>query len=196
MKVDTDVTRWIRDVLQRDEQAAQKLWDRYFPQLVRLARSSLPSSLRRVADEEDLAASALDSFFCAAAAGRFPQLNDRDNLWALLVVITRRKAQKQLERQCAQKRGGGDVRGESALEGEGGFEQFLSREPTPELAAILAEEVQVRLAGLDEGLRRIALWKMEGYSNQEIAQQLSCRADTISRKLMRIRDLWSAESKA
>ena len=47
---------------------------------------------RVAADEEDVALSAFDSFCRGAQRGRFPQLDDRDNLWRLLVVITSRKA--------------------------------------------------------------------------------------------------------
>lgn len=175
MEADTDVTGWFGNALRRDPEAEQKRWHHYFPQLVRLAGATLPPPLRRVRDAEDLALSA-------------------ENLWAHLSRITRCKVLDQYAHQFAQKRGG-LVRGDSALAADdSGFEPMLSREPTPEMAAILAEEVQTRLAGLDEGLRRIALWKMEGYSNEEIAVRLNCRADTVSRKLGRIRDLWSAEN--
>jgi hypothetical protein len=52
----------------------------------------LRATSRRVADEEDVALSAFDSFCAGAERGRFPDLKDRDNLWALLVTITARKA--------------------------------------------------------------------------------------------------------
>ena len=49
------------------------------------------STCRRAADEEDVALSAFDSFCRGAEQGRFPQLDGRDDLWHLLVVITVRK---------------------------------------------------------------------------------------------------------
>ena len=57
------------------------------------------------------------SFCDRAGRGQFPKLNDRDDLWRLLVVITVRKVQDQLERARAAKRGGGRVVVESALAG-------------------------------------------------------------------------------
>src|SRR6516165_2981413 len=102
------VTRWIGDLKAGGGSAAQPLWERYFERLVRLARNKLRSSHRRAAveDEEDAALSAFDSFCRGAAAGRFPRLTDRDDLWRLLVVLTIRKALDQLERHGAAKRGG------------------------------------------------------------------------------------------
>ena len=90
------VTRWVAALKAGDAAAAQPLWERYHRQLVALARRKLDASRRRAADEEDVVQSAFHSFFRGVARGRFPQLNDRDNLWRLLVVITARKAVDQL----------------------------------------------------------------------------------------------------
>jgi len=86
------VTAWIGALKAGDHAAAQKLWERYYEQLVRLAREKLGGARRRAADEEDVVQSAFDSFCRGAGQGRFPQLRDRDNLWPLLIVITERKA--------------------------------------------------------------------------------------------------------
>jgi hypothetical protein len=58
-----------------DHAAAQLLWERYFLQLVGLARSRLRGSARRAADEEDVALSVFDSFYQRAMRGQFPRLN-------------------------------------------------------------------------------------------------------------------------
>ena len=64
--------------------------------------------------------------------------------------------------------------------------------PTPEEAAVLAEEVQRRLTALDADLRSVAVWKLEGYSNKEIAapDRLNCSERTVERKLELIRASW------
>src|SRR4051812_20120134 len=87
------VSRWLSDLKAGDHAAAQPLWDRYFDRLVRLARAKMKAArgAAAVADEEDAALSAFDSFCAGADRGRFPQLADRDDLWRLLVVITARK---------------------------------------------------------------------------------------------------------
>ena len=86
------VTVWLEQIKQGNDEAARRLWERYFPDLVKLARKRLAGTPRRMEDEEDVAPSALDSFCRAADAGRFPHLNDREGLWRLLASITQRKA--------------------------------------------------------------------------------------------------------
>jgi DNA-directed RNA polymerase specialized sigma24 family protein len=192
------VTYWISQVKAGDPAAAQKLWQGYFQRLVGLARKKLKGTPRRAADEEDVALSAFDSFCRGAAQGRFPQLFDRDDLWQLLAVITARKAVDLVQHDRRQKRGGGMVQGESALiappdcsGAETGMEQIMDREPTPEFAAQLAEECRRLLGGLaDDQLRALALWKMEGYTNEEIAAKLGCVLRTVERKLRVIRSRW------
>ena len=120
---------------------------------------------------------------------------DRDNLWRLLVTITARKANQLAAREGRQKRGGRAVLDEAALtdnSGQAGLEQLIDREPTPEFAAQLAEECQRLLACLPEAeLQSVAQWKMQGYTNEEIAAKLGCALRSVERKLKVIRSLWS-----
>jgi DNA-directed RNA polymerase specialized sigma24 family protein len=196
---DGSVTRWIGDLVTRadPDAAAQQLWQRYFHRLVHLARDRLRAGPRGPADAEDAALSAFDSFCRGATAGRFPRLDDRDDLWALLVTLTARKAADQLRRERRQKRGGGRVRTEQdlgpATAGGGVLEELVGREPTPELAAMVAEEYRHLLGRLgDQTLCRIAAWKLEGYAIEEIAAKLGCSVRTVDRKLGVIRSLWRA----
>src|SRR5262245_60742354 len=116
---DDAVTLWLDGLRDGDAEAAQKVWERYFERLVRLAGSRLPDHARREFDEEDVALSALRSFFAGAAEQRFPQLTDRNDLWALLVLITRRKAAAYVRHGTRLKRGGGEVVGESGITAPG-----------------------------------------------------------------------------
>lgn len=195
----SSVTHWIRQLQAGDHDAAQPLWDRYFQQMVQLARQKLKSIRRGMADEEDVAVSAFDSFCRGAEAGRFPQLADSDSLWPLLVVITVRKALDLIQSERRQKRGGGRVQGESALIGQGdelAFADVLGAEPSPEFAAEVAEEYRRLLARLpDEKLRALAQWKLEGFTNDEIAIKLGCVRRSVERKLQLIRSLWQQEGK-
>jgi DNA-directed RNA polymerase specialized sigma24 family protein len=113
------------------------------------------------------------------------------------VLITARKAYDLTEREGRHKRGGGEVRGDSAVGNAGagqGWEAIAGNEPTPELAAQAVEEYQRLLGQLgDDELRAIAVWKMEGYTNQEIADRLGCALPTVERRLRLIRKTWSAE---
>src|SRR6185295_16843911 len=120
MTTEGSVTRWVLALKGGDVAAAQPLWERYHRQLVSLARQKLRTSRRREADEEDVVQSAFHSFFQGVSDGRFPQLNDRDNLWRLLVVITARKAVDQLVHEHRKRRGGGTLQGESGMSPPGG----------------------------------------------------------------------------
>jgi RNA polymerase sigma factor (sigma-70 family) len=195
-----DVTQWMVRLGEGDKEAARRIWRRYFGRLMRLARRRLEGLPRRVADEEDVALSAMKSFYRGMAGGRFPELRDRDDLWRLLVTITARKALDQARRDYAQKRGGARVRGESAFGGSdrsslaGGIDQVLGEQPTPDLAVMIAESCVSLLECLDDKtLKELALLKMEGLSNDEIAAELGCTTRTVERKLARIRRKWERE---
>ncbi len=194
---DGSVTRWLGQLQAGDSAAAQQLWERYFRRLVGLARKRLQGTPRRAADEEDVALSAFDSFCRGAEQGRFPDLADRDGLWRLLVMMTTRKAMLLRRDEGRQKRGGGvhfagDAPADPDEESELG--QILSREPTPEFAAQVSEECERLLRRLDdEELKTVALWRMEGYTVEEIAARLGCVVRTVKRKLRDIRDTWEEE---
>src|SRR5216683_2720571 len=134
------VTHWIGQLQAGNSAAAQPLWERYFQQLVHLARKKLQGSPRRAVDEEDVALSAFDSFCRAAENQRFPLLTDRDSLWRLLVVMTARKAVHEIRDERRLKRGGGHVLDETALggdspeDGEAGLDAVIGPEPTPDFA--------------------------------------------------------------
>ena len=113
---ENSVTQWVNDLKAGDRgEATRRLWERYFQRLARLAQARLRATGRGPADGEDVALSVFDSFFRAAAAGRFPELGDRDDLWRLLVTITARKAHNRRRDEGRQKRGGGRVVDEGAL---------------------------------------------------------------------------------
>lgn len=195
------VTRWIGDLKAGDPEAARALWDRYFDRLVRLARARLRAASEGDADGED---AALSAFWClcdGTARGRFPRLGDRDDLWRLLVILTARKAQDQSRRRCRQKRGGktqvlgeADLFGAEPAAGEAALDRIIGTEPTPEFAALMAEQHRRLLDILgDETLRQVAVWRMEGYTAAEIAVRLGCVRQTVARKLDLIRQAWIAE---
>jgi RNA polymerase sigma factor (sigma-70 family) len=197
MPGENSVALWLQGVKSGDPDAAQQLWQRYWSQLLALVRQKLPAHTRRTFDEEDIALSAFRCFFTALEQGRYPQLSDPDGLWNLLVVIAARKARNYLRRQAQQKRGGGTVRGESAFFSPDdlstrGIEQVVGEEPTPAFAVQVAEECRYLLDVLeDDGLRSIAVLKMEGYTVEEMAARLQCARRTVERRLQMIRVRWS-----
>jgi DNA-directed RNA polymerase specialized sigma24 family protein len=195
------ITRWIAGMKAGDLAAAQPLWERYFERMVDLARARLRASGRRDAasDEEDAALSAFDSLCAGLARGRFPKLADRDDLWRLLVVITSRKVQARNRHRLRQKRGGGLVRPASEVADDRDDDALLANvvgsEPTPEFAAMVAEEYRRLLDRLgDDVLRKVAVLRMEGFTTEAIAVQFGCARRTIARQLALIRRILDADS--
>ena len=188
------VTRWLGRLQAGDPSAAQQLWQRYFQRLVGLARQKLRGAPRRAADEEDVALSAFDSFCRNAEQGRFPELADRDSLWQLLVVITARKASHLLRDENRQKRRAEVEAGPPGEPAAGSLSEILSREPSPEFAAQAADECERLLSNLnDPDLEKVALWKMEGHTVDDIAANLGFAPRSIKRKLKLIREIWERE---
>jgi DNA-directed RNA polymerase specialized sigma24 family protein len=192
---DSSVTNWIQSLKGGDADAAQRLWQRYMEDLIRLARSRLRGAPRAVEDEEDAALGAFDSFCRGAARGRYPQVADRADFWRLLVVITERKALDQAQHERRRKRGGGRLVGMSERQdadhkGEG-VNGVPSPHLSPEMSALVADQCRCLLGSLaDETLRRVALMKMEGFTHEEIADRLGCSLRSVGRKIERIRLTW------
>jgi RNA polymerase sigma factor (sigma-70 family) len=198
------VTHWVEQLRAGDQAVVGPLLERYYVRLLGLARKKL-QGVRLTADEgEDVALSAFHSFCQGLDRGRFPHLEDRDKLWALLVVITSRKALDLRKKQNSLRNGGGKVVGESVLDarfgeepGAAGILQVPGGEPTPEQEAAEAEAVEGLLAMLpNDESRRIAVAKLEGRTNKEIADELSCSEATVERRLKLIRACWKKAGEA
>lgn len=191
------VTNWIHLLQAGDQAGAQRLFERYFDQLVDRCQAKLAGRPPRAADGEDVAQQALASFFRRAEARQYPDLQDRDGLWKLLLAIASNKAKSLIRYEGREKRGGGKVVGENVIAAGRGAEGWnldleIGEEPTPEIVAGLADtldEFERRLPS--KGLREIAQLKLAGYENAEIARQLHCSVATVERRLQLIRDLLS-----
>lgn len=198
MTADHSVTHWIGELRAGNREAVQRLWEHYFQRLVSLARKRLGDIPRLPMDGEDVALSAFHSFFAGVEAGRFPRMDDRDNLWRVLVTLTVRKAARAVRDEHALKRGQGRTFSEgtdAACEDLAApcLDDLISAEPTPEFAALVAEEYRRLMALLpDDELRTVALQKTEGYTTQEIATRMNRSLATVERKLRVIRTLWEA----
>jgi RNA polymerase sigma factor (sigma-70 family) len=198
MSEEESVTTWLAHLKTGRTDAAQEIWQRYVERLVRLARRKLGRTPRRAADEEDVVLSAFEGFLKGVEEGRFLRLDDRDDLWQVLVMLTERRAIALRRRELAIKRGGGEVRGESVFarhEGNGshlpGLDQKSDREASPAFAAEMTEQLRFLLDQLtDQTQRDIALGKLHGKTNKELARDLGISLRAVERKLSMIRDKW------
>lgn len=194
-----EITCLLERLKEGDRSSVRHLWERYFSQLVRIARGRLQGLPDHLADHENIALSAFKSFCLAADRNRFPKLDDSDDLWQVLLMLVRDKAADLWQRHTRQ---GRDFRRETSLASltpdasEVGslLDLIHNPEPDPQLAAEVAEECEQLLSLLpDEQMRCIAVLKMEGWTNPEIAEQLDCAPVTVARKLSRIRRLWQKQ---
>ena len=200
MKESSSVSQWIIGLKAGQAAAAQHLWDRYSDRLVTVARQRLGDAPRRVADEEDVAQSVFFAICRGADAGRLSDIRHRDDLWWLLLGITRMKVADHVRRETAQKRGAGRVRAESDMYGTAdqsqafSLDDLIGEDATPEMVVML-EEQHTRLLALlrDKVLRKIATARIEGYTIPEIAKDLSISTRSIERKLKLIRIQWAQE---
>jgi RNA polymerase sigma factor (sigma-70 family) len=195
--VDEDeVTLWLERLATGDEVAARQIWSRYIQQMLSFARARLAAANRRVADEEDLTVSAFCSLCQRVERGQFPDLKDRASLWKLLTTIIARKAVAEMRRHCSQKRGAGKVSGESVFFRVDasctaiGLDNMAGAEPTPEFAAEMIEQCSRLLSCLSDDCRQIALYKLDGFTNDQIAEKLNAAPRTVERKLASIRSAW------
>ena len=201
MVPEESVTEWLVQLKAGQASQAGPLWQRYKEQLVRLARHKLGRSQRRAADEEDVVLSAFNGFLQGISDGRFMRLDDRDDLWQVLVMLTERQAIAVRRRERTLKRGHGEVRGESVFMAVNssdfhgaGLDQIPTREATPEFAAAMTERLRQLLDMLrDKVLEQIALGKLAGYTNQELATKLQISLRAVERKLGLIRERWHGE---
>ena len=192
------VSQWIEQLSEADPLAAQRLWEHFCKRLMSYARGRLKAATRRIYDEEDAAVSAFRSLCRGIEAQKFPNVADRDNLWALLLMIASRKIMNRNRYDDQQCRSGGRTISESVLDHTGStnpLHSISAREPTPELSAEVADLSEYLLNLLPEAdLKRLVLLKLEGHTNEEAAEMMGVTRRTVHRKLERIRRVWLESS--
>jgi len=182
------------DPRERDE-AARLVWEYYFRDLLALAHRRLGRQIRQKVGAEDLLQSVYASVCRRQHRGDF-ELYGRDDFWKLLVTVTLNKARNTAKWHQRARR---DIRREVALGAlasetdEGAGLRLEAAGPTADEAVALAEELEQRLRSLANPLlMEVALRKLEGLTNKEIAVELDYTERTIERKLEIIRGKWGA----
>src|SRR5437870_1896811 len=98
------ITRLLLGVKQAENDAVRALFDRCYRQVVQIAQRKLPK--HRGFDEDDVANSAFREFLDRAAAGSFPRLENREDVWQILTMLVVDKVIERLRHELAKKRGG------------------------------------------------------------------------------------------
>src|SRR5262249_7737502 len=136
------------------------------------------------ADEEDAAERAFTKVCRAIQCGRL-RLGHRVDLHKVLRSATAREVLRLLHQA---KRSAGTTSDEFILS------QITAVALPPELMLLALDACQrlLNLLETDE-LRRVALWKLAGTTNEAIRAKLGCSLATVERALARIRETWKRE---
>jgi RNA polymerase sigma-70 factor (ECF subfamily) len=169
--------------------AAAQVFQRFANRLIVLARKQLDPKILQKVDPEDVMQSVFRSFLARTAAGQLGEFNTWDNLWAILVVMTRRKCGRRTDYFYAARR---DVRREtptnSTEDDNASAVEIPDEEPTPHEAAVLAETVELLLSDLQGRQREILTLSLQGYTPVEISTRLKCTERTVYRVLDRVKE--------
>ena len=167
------------------DEASRALFEQFSQRLIGLARTHLDGRLKNKVDPEDVVQSAYKSFFLRYGDQTLAAQGS-DALWSLLTLITIRKCADRARYYRADRR---DLNQEAAPTGSQPdfWREAVSREPTPEHAMVLAETVErvLREVGTDE--RRVVELSLQGYSAQEISEQLGRAERSVRRLRERVR---------
>ncbi len=191
------ITEAIVAIGKQNNDAADIIWHRFFERLCRYAKSKIYDRHQRLIAPDEIASNAFLALFKGIRENRFEKVRNRDELWQMLTLIAARNAISEQAKLQSQKRGGGKVGGSSAFgeHGIGNVQDYVQRDPPPEVFVELEELSQRLLRSLpNDELRNVAVWRMAGYSNEEIAEKLGKTERTVERKLNLIRSIWSALS--
>jgi hypothetical protein len=179
-QTENSVTSWIHAVRVGDEDSARQLWNRYFDRLMAIARSRMSTLPRATYDEEDAAISTFRVLCKRLQEGGYPELSDRNELWQLMLTVILRKIGHRAQYESAEKRGS------LASEFSRVDETLISCPDSSQIAM----EYQLLLAKLDDcNLERVAVLKLEGFTNDEIAVKLNRTRRTVQRMLDLIREI-------
>lgn len=173
-----------------DDAAAQLIWDKFFARVRGLAKAKLGTIPKRTMDEEDVALSAINALYTGAREGRFKQLENRDDLWQILCMITSRKAASAWRKQGARKEVGESIVAAGSPDAALGIAHIATCEPDAAYFDVLSATSCELLEGLDERLREVAVLKLQGYKNQEIADKIGRSIKSVERYLSTIRQEW------
>ena len=168
-------------------QAANAVFCRYAEQLVSLARRHLDERFANKVDPEDVVQSAYRSFFVRHRDGRL-DVENWQSLWGLLTLITLRKCADRVRYFQADRRDvNREATGPKSADDPQPWQNAVGREPTPDEAAVLAETVERLLGGLDADERPIVELSLQGYSTEEISEQLGRASRSVRRLRERVR---------
>lgn len=185
------ITQLISSAQSGDTQAIEQLWLRYVDRVRQMAKKRVAGLPAGGGDEDDVAQSAFQVFFHAAANDNAMKLENRNELWRLLATISRNKATDRVRHELRDRRGGKLKKDAVDLQ------QTPAVQETPSKITELQDlfnHLMARLQSHDDSkLKHIAVRRLEGASTAEIATELGCVERTVQRKLHILERLWTSD---
>jgi RNA polymerase sigma-70 factor (ECF subfamily) len=160
-----------------DDLDADALFSLYAERLTRVAERHLSNKLAGRIDREDVVQSVFRTFFRRSAAGEF-RIDTTAQLWRLLVTITLRKVAASARYHTAAAR---DVAAEDG--GDFRLSEAAAREPGPEEAATLVDQIEALLRGLPPLYCQVLDLRLQGCGSVETAERLGVSRQTVFRAL-------------
>lgn len=177
------VSRLIGNVREGQEAAIQEIVERYIERIKLLARKHVGRN-PQVGTDEDVAMQAMKSAIMGLSDNRFPDVKDREGFWSLLSRITTNKAINEYKRWSAKKRS-------TPLDQRDTMDLFEGPTFPPDMLLQAEDAITQIVESLEDAkLREIVWMKVEGYSNDEVAEKLGVSRRTIERKLNLILREW------
>jgi hypothetical protein len=184
------ITQWLQRLHAGEADAAEEIWIRYYPRVVRLAALQLIKSDDRSIDEEDVAQSTFRTVYLAVMNGKYPDIEDRRDLWRLLLVSTLNRVRRHHRDSHTLKRSVNEL-----VTQDQSRRRLIMEISGPDAQAEMADLIETLFRRLDQEdptgeLRQIALLKLEEHSASAIARRLKRRKNHVLQRVRLIRILW------
>ncbi len=175
---------WFQALRHGDERATFEFWDHYYPRLTRVARAMMKTLPRTAYDEEDAAIGTFSIVCEKLREGRYPNLVDHAGVWRLMKKVLHHRVRQRAQYELARKRKL-PVWHPSRVEESSVADHYRGEE------CVEYGDLLTRLN--DPHLERLVMWKLEGYTNHEIAGKLNRTRRTVQRSLETVRERWLQE---
>jgi RNA polymerase sigma-70 factor, ECF subfamily len=166
--------------------AFEKVFERYSDRLIRIAKSRISERLASRIEAEDVVQSVFRSFFGRVQAKRFT-FQEENDLWRLLVSITLNKLRNKVDWHTAAKR---DVGLEQRMDGGSSLPSAYDVDgvnPSPEAVVMFIDLLEHFMTSLRDTDRKVLELRLQGMTQEEIANEIGCTERTVRRVLERIR---------
>lgn len=183
---DADLVALLRD---GNEDAATELYNRYLIKLMNLVGQHLARKFNPRLGAEDVVQSVFRSMFRLTQEGRFEFEGDGD-FWKLLLTMALNKVRNKVRFHEAEKRSPSRESGSTSSPAVDSFlVSSITKQPlNPQEIVEFSDTLEYVLSRLDAREQQLIQLRMDGCTQQEIADKMNVDPRTIRRLLTNIRD--------